>query len=99
MAEAADVYADQFQVNLGPFGSTLNFQLSGASPVVPGSPPQIDRVASIRVSLELVKAMAFILHRQIVAYESQTHLSIGLPADILRAMQIGQEDWEAFWRP
>jgi hypothetical protein len=43
--------------------------------------------------------MAFIFHKQIVAYESQTQLNIGLPVDVLRAMQIRQEDWEAFWRP
>ena len=99
MPETNDIYADQFQLNLGPFGCTLNFQVSGANPVAPGSPPPIERVATIRLSLQHLKAMAFILHKQIVAYEFQTQLSIGLPVDVLRAMQIRQEDWEAFWRP
>ena len=31
MAETPDVYADQFQLNLGPLGCTLNFQVSGAN--------------------------------------------------------------------
>jgi hypothetical protein len=99
MAEAPDVYADQFQLNLGPLGCTLNFQVSGANPVAPGSMPPIERVATIRLSLQHLKAMAFIFHKQIVAYESQTQLNIGLPVDVLRVMQIRQEDWEAFWRP
>ena len=99
MAEAQDVYTDQFQVNLGPYGSTINFQLSGAAPVVPGAPPQIERVATVRMSLEHLKAMIFILHRHLVAYETQAQLTINLPAEVLRAMQIRQEDWQAFWHP
>ena len=99
MVETNDVYSDQFQVNLGPYGCTINFQLSGATPPVPGAPPQLERVATVRMSLEHLKAMTFILHRQLAAYEAQAHVSIGLPADILRAMQIRQEDWEAFWHP
>ena len=61
MTEVPDVYADQFQVNLGTFGCTINFQLSGATPVAPGAPPQVDRVATIRMSLEHLKAMVFII--------------------------------------
>lgn len=45
MAEATDVYADQFQLNLGPLGCALNFLVSGANPVAPGSMPPIERVA------------------------------------------------------
>jgi hypothetical protein len=26
-------------------------------------------------------------------------VSTGLPVDVLRVLQIRQEDWEAFWRP
>jgi hypothetical protein len=51
MAEATDVYADQFQLNLGPLGCTLNFQVSGANPVAPGTMPPIERVATIRCLL------------------------------------------------
>ena len=69
MAEATDVYADQFQLNLGPLGCTLNFQVSGANPVAPGSPPPIERVATIRLSLQHLKAMAFILHSKWSDYQ------------------------------
>ena len=97
MTDAPDVYSDQFQLNLTPFGCTINFQLSGSSPVAPGSPLQLERVATIRMSLEHLKALVFILRKQLGAYEAQAQLSVGLPAEVLRAMQIRQEDWEAFW--
>ncbi len=99
MAAAADVYADQFQLNLGPLGCALNFLVSGANPVASGSMPPIECIATIRLSLQHVKAMTGIFQKQIVAYESQTQLFIGLPVDVLRAMQIRQEDCEALWRP
>jgi hypothetical protein len=99
MPEDNDMYADQFQVHMGPFGATINFSLTQATPPPPGSPPQSERLATIRMSLEHLKSMAFILHRQIIAYESQSHMSVGLPPEVLRAMQVRQEDWEAFWQP
>jgi hypothetical protein len=99
MAEVPDAYADQFQLHIGPLGCTLNFQVSGANLVAPGTPPPIERVATIRLSLQHLKAMAFILHKQIVGYEAQAQLSTNLPIDVFRALQIRQEDWEAFWRP
>ena len=99
MAETPDVYADQFQLHLGAFGCTINFQLSGAIPVVPGAPPQTERVATVRMSLEHLKALVFIMHRQLATYETQARVTIGLPIEVLRAMQIREEDWEAFWRP
>jgi hypothetical protein len=71
MAEVPDVYADQFQLHIGPLGCTLNFQVSGANLVAPGTPPPIERVATIRLSLQHLKAMAFILHKQIAGYEAQ----------------------------
>ena len=66
MPDAPDVYTDQFQVNFGPYGCLLNFMVSGTQPVAPGTAPQIDRVASVRMSLEHLKVMTYILHRQMV---------------------------------
>ena len=99
MPDNNDFYADQFQVHIGPFGCSLNFQLTSTTPPPAGAPPQVDRVATVRMSLELLKALVFILHRQMVSYENQARLNVGLPSDILRAMQIREEDWQAFWHP
>ncbi len=99
MPDPMDVYSDQFQVNLGPYGITLNFFLTIAIPPgAPGSAPQAERVASVRTSLEHAKIMAFLLHRQIMDYESQTGVRIMLPADLLNELGIGPEDWDAFWK-
>ena|SRR3989442_15162560 len=98
MEEPVDVYSDQFQINLNAYGCTLNFLISSPSPPAPGAVPQIDRLATVRMSLEYLKIMAFLLHRQLIQYEQQTGVSIPLPIQILTSLQIRQEDWHAFWQ-
>jgi hypothetical protein len=98
MPEPVDVYADQFQLNTGPFGCSLNFLLSGPTPPAPGAAPQVQRQATVRTSLEHLKVMTFILHRQISQIEEQTGTEIPIPVQVLNALQIGLEDWNGFWR-
>ena len=99
MPEPVDVYADQFQVNLGPYGITLNFFLTTPIPPgVPGSAAQAERVATVRTSLEHAKVITFLLHRQIADYEAQTGIRLALPQDLLNELGIGREDWESFWK-
>ncbi len=98
MAEALDVYADQFQVNTNPYGCSLNFLVSPPTPPAPGAPPQPQLQATIRMSLEHLKMMAFILHRQVKQHEEGTGTSVPLPLHMLNALQIGLEDWNGFWQ-
>ena len=98
MPEPIDVYSDQFQINMGPYGATLNFLLSGATPPSPGSAPQVDKLATIRMSLEHLKVMIFVLRRQILEYERASGVQLQLPSDVLNALGIGREDWDALWR-
>jgi hypothetical protein len=98
MPEPVDVYADQFQINMGAYGCVLNFLLSGRDPVVPGAAQSADRVASIRMSLEHLKLMTFILRRQVTNYEQNAAVRIQLPQVVLNALQIGREDWNECWR-
>jgi hypothetical protein len=98
MSESIDVYSDQFQLNFGPYGSALNFMLSSAQPPAPGSAPQAEKVATIRMSLEHLKVMTFILNRQVKLYEGQARLSIGVPIEVLNSLTISLEDWESFWK-
>lgn len=99
MPEPVDVYADQFQMNLGPYGVTLNFFLTTPIPSgAPGPAPQAERVATIRTSLEHPKIMTFILYRQIADYESQSGGRIMLPHGLLNELGFGPEDWEEFWK-
>jgi hypothetical protein len=99
MAESRDVYSDQFQTTVNPYGATLNFMATSAEPPPPGSPVRAERVATIRMSLEHLKVVAFMLRRQIVQYEQQSGVRIQVPADVLNGLRIGREDWDEFWRP
>ena len=70
MPDPVDVYSDQFQINTGAYGCILNFFATSREPAaIGGVQPQPERVATIRMSLEHLKVMAFILHRQLTMYE------------------------------
>ena len=98
MAEPIDVYADQFQINTSAFGCVLNFSASGPTPPAPGAAPQVQRLATVRMSLEHLKVMAFLLHRQLLQHETQTGITIQIPTQVLNGLGVGQEDWTRFWR-
>ena len=97
MPDTVDVYTDQFQINIGPYGCTLNFSVSSTQPPAPGSAPQVERVASVRMSLEHLKVMTYILRRQVTEYERQSGVRIQVPQEVLNALRIGREDWDALW--
>ena len=98
MEDAIDIYTDQFQLNTGPYGCTLNFLLSDPTPPSPGAPPQANRVATVRMSLEHLKTMTFIQRRQILLQEKQTGVKIEVPIQVLNALHISPEDWQGFWK-
>jgi hypothetical protein len=98
MTEPIDVYADQFGLNVGAYGTALNFFVSSATPPAPGSIPQAERLATIRMSLEHLKVMAFVIRRQILQYEGQTGVNIEIPLEVLNSLRISREDWDALWR-
>ena len=98
MNEFADVYTDQFQMNLSPYGATLNFSLTDSTPPSPGTAPKIERKATVRLSLEHLKVMTFILVRQIKQYENQTGTNIQIPNQILNSISVSPEDWDLLWR-
>jgi hypothetical protein len=98
MPDPFDVYADQFAMNLSPYGTTLNFSISSAIPAAPGTTPQSERVATIRMSLEHLKVMSFIIRRQIMQYEQQTGVRIQVPVEVLNSLHISREDWDAIWK-
>lgn len=97
MPDPVDVYCDQFQVTTAPYGCTLNFMLSSPVPPPPGAPPLAERLATIRMSLEHLKVMTFILRRQVLQHERQTGIQVPLPVEVLNSLGISPEDWNAFW--
>ena len=98
MGEPIDIYSDQFQVSIGPYGCTLNFMLTGPTPPAPGSPPQAERLATVRTSLEHLKVLTFILRRQILEAESGMGVKFQLPMTLLNSLKISPEDWDGFWK-
>lgn len=94
--EPIDVYADQLGVNIGPFGVALNF---GQSPAVPpaGGVGAGRTVAAVRMSLEHLKVMTFMLRRQLVDYERTSGTRVAVPQDVLNQLRVGREDWEECW--
>lgn len=98
MPEPFDVYSDQFQVVLNPWGASLNFQLTPAQPPAPGQPTPADLLGTTRMSMEHLKALVFISRRQIMQVERAAGVSYPLPMEVLNQMGISPEDWETFWR-
>jgi hypothetical protein len=96
--EPIDIYVDAYQVSTNPYAGTINFMLSDALPVAPGSPPKSVHLASIRLSLENMKLLAFFLYRQIKQHEENLGVNIQVPQQVLNAVQIGAEDWQTFWK-
>lgn len=98
MVEPIDIYSDSFQVNTGPYGCALNFLLSQPTPPAPGKIPQSECLATIRMSLEHLKLMTFVLRNQIRNHEQKTGVNIQLPMQVLNSLSISLEDWEHFWK-
>ena len=95
--DPVDVYSDQVVINIGPFGCALNFRLSPATPPAGGGAAPGQAVATIRMSLEHLKIMAFMLRRQLVEFEGQQGIQVQVSQDVLNQLRIGREDWDGQW--
>ncbi len=98
MEDQFDEYIDSFLMSMGPFGAALSFRRSPSVSGGPGSSVQPVDIGVIRTSLEHLKAMAFILKRQIIEHEQRNGVNIQVPITALNAMNIAPEDWDAFWQ-
>lgn len=98
MADPLDIYVDGIQVSTSPYHGTINFMLTNAMPPAPGTAPKTELLASVRLSLESMKLLAYFLHRQIRQHEASLGVDIQVPMQVLNAVQIGREDWQKLWR-
>jgi len=98
MAEFFDEYIDQFTLGGGPYGVALNFRRSSPKPSAPGTIPPAEEVGTLRMSLEHFKVMTFLLKRQVDEIEGQFSIEIPLPVQLMNALKIAPEDWQAFWK-
>ena len=97
MPDAPDIYADGVGINVGPFGCAVNFALSPAVPPAGGGAAPGQPVATVRMSLEHLKLMTFLLRRQLIQYERQSGVRIPISQEVLNQLRIGREDWEECW--
>ncbi len=93
-----DEYADQFLVNITPYGAAVTFSRTDPKPQAVGAASESAAVGTIRTSLEHLKAMAFVIQRLIKETERNQGVQFQLSVPALNAMQIAPEDWESFWR-
>jgi len=97
VTESIDVFADQVGVNLGPFGCALNFAVSAALPTPGGGVSPGQPVATVRMSLEHLKVMVFLLRRQVKDFERGASIEIPVPQELLNQLRVGREDWNECW--
>lgn len=105
MAEPIDVFVDTVHINVLPLGCTLQFGLTKPAPMVltqPGvQPPPLtsDRVATIRLTTELLKGMAFLLREHVLQYEKTSGFKVQLPPDLMANALVGttRERWDRCW--
>jgi len=94
--EPIDVYSDNFMVTTGPYGANLTFGVTPPHPD-PASPKAPERVAVIRMSVEHMKVMAFVLMRSVKQMEGGLGVNYQVPSQVLAQLGIAREDWDSFW--
>jgi hypothetical protein len=95
--EVPDVFADQFHFRSGPYGTALNFLATAPGAPALGAAPQTELKATVRMSVEHAKVVAFLIRRQILQQERETGVRYDVPPRILNGLGVSPEDWEAFW--
>lgn len=98
MPEPFDEYIDQLMLAISPYGVALTFKRSSGKPVAPGSVPLSEDVGTIRMSLEHMKVMTFLLKRHLDESQAQMGIDIPLPIRLMNELRIAPEDWQKFWQ-
>ena len=106
MVDAVDLFADAVHINVMAYGCTLQFGLSRPVPMAVPTPPPTeatplptDRLATIRLSPELLKGLAFLLREHVLRYERNANVRIELPPELLASILAGsnRERWNDCW--
>ena len=92
---SASPYCDLFEVNLSPWGAGFRFGVRIAGPQP--NTTVVQETSKLYMSLEHLKAMAFILSREILRFEKVTGLKIPLGDEVLITLKTSPEEWNRFW--
>lgn len=103
MPEPMDLFSDALHVYMGPFGCAIHYSLSEAQAHFTSDPGVVfssNRVATVRMTPELMKGLAWILYHEVKKYENQG-VRIELPPPYvdgaLRSAGVDREYWDRFW--
>ncbi len=94
MSEIPDIYSDQFNMAMSPYGIALTFSLSPSMPsALPNQVPATPQ-AVVRMSLEHAKVLAMMLRRNIKQYELEALGDpVKLPQATLAQLHLSDSDW------
>ncbi len=92
-----DLYADQFVVSTTPFGANLSFGVREAHPTTARA-PQTTMHGTIRMSVEHLKIMVYMIRRQVMKAEHDAGVKAEVAPQILNQLDIHPEDWDGFWQ-
>jgi len=95
--EPFDEYADQFTVSFNSFGANLSFAVSDPHSPETGQTRQSRRLGTIRMTVEDIKTMAFVLWYQIHRIEQNTGV-VEVSGEVLDEFQVPRNDWDALWK-
>ena len=97
MPEPFEIYTDSFTVTVSAWGANISFDLREAHPEST-SIKQPERLGTVRMSNEHLKALTYILRRQVLQFENAEGVRCDVPTQVLSQMRIAREDWDAFWQ-
>jgi len=83
---------------ISPYGAALTFKKSSPKPVAPGTVPQSEDVGTIRMSLEHMKIMTFLIKRQLDEAQISLGVDVQIPIRLMNDLRIAPEDWQKFWQ-
>ncbi len=88
----ASTYVDAIRMTVTPYGANLTFGL------MPAHPPEDEEAVVVaepqtllRMSLEHAKVLAMMLRKNLLAYEKNAGIEIGLPADLYEHLGLTEE--------
>src|SRR5262245_46449779 len=95
-SQVPQFYSDHFSMALGPFGCALTFGLTSPAALA-GEAPQVTPVATVRMSLEHLKVIAFLIQVQVSRYQAEFGSRIELPDKAIESLGATRDKWATFW--
>ena len=100
-------YADVFDLTLSPYGASFRFGISGPVDQKTGT-QQIELNGRVLMSLEHLKALGYVVHREVLRHEKKMGVLVALPDQIITQLLYpmppglppeAQENYVATMRP